>query len=224
MKLLAIETATESCSVALSVDGEVRERSLVSPRGHADLLLPWVDELLSEGALTLSELDAIAFSRGPGSFTSLRIGIGATQGLAWGADIPVVPVSSLQSAAQASAEHGVKAAIVALDARMNEVYCGTFRLDNQGLMQPVGIEQVCAPSVVASLENTGWSGVGVGFERYDELVSFSQSLDSVHTNVWPDARAMLKLSEVWLKNNAALPADQAQAIYLRDNVARKPQP
>ena len=121
MKLLAIETATESCSVALSVEGQVFERSIVSPRAHADLLLPWVEELLSEGKLTLKELDAIAFSRGPGSFTSLRIGIGATQGLAWGADIPVVPVSSLQSAAQASVERGVTAAIVALDARMNEV-------------------------------------------------------------------------------------------------------
>jgi tRNA threonylcarbamoyladenosine biosynthesis protein TsaB len=223
VKLLAIETATESCSVALSVEGEVRERSLVSPRGHADLLLPWVEELLAEGALALSELDAIAFSRGPGSFTSLRIGIGATQGLAWGADIPVIPISSLQSTAQVSAGFGVKAAIVALDARMNEVYCGTFHLDDKGLMQPVGEEQVCPPSVVTKLESKGWSGVGVGFERYEELVEFSNVLESVHSDIWPGARAMLQLSEDWIKNNQPLPAEQAQAVYLRDNVARKSQ-
>ncbi|MFT5371872.1 MAG: tRNA threonylcarbamoyladenosine biosynthesis protein TsaB, partial [Lysobacterales bacterium] len=127
MKLLAIETATESCSVALAIDGQIRSRESMQIRGHAELLLPWIEELLAEGELALSGLDALVFSRGPGSFTSLRIGIGVTQGLAWGADIPVVPVSSLQSTAQAVVDRGVSSAIVALDARMNEVYCGTFK-------------------------------------------------------------------------------------------------
>jgi len=132
MKILAIETASESCSVALSLDGVLRERSSLAPRGHAERLLPWVQELLAEAGIALQDLDAVAFSRGPGSFTSLRIGIGVAQGLAWGAGLPVVPVSSLRSAAQAAVAHGVQAAMVALDARMDEVFSGLYRLDEQG--------------------------------------------------------------------------------------------
>ena len=94
MKLLAIETATETVSVALELNGEVHERYLHAPRQHAELLLPWVEELLAEAGVGFSVLDAIAFSRGPGSFTSLRIGIGVVQGLAWASDCPVIPVSS----------------------------------------------------------------------------------------------------------------------------------
>ena len=100
MNLLAIETATETVSVALSLNGEIRERYEHAPRKHAELLLPWVESLLAEGGIGFSELDTIAFSRGPGSFTSLRIGIGIVQGLAWASDCPVVPVSSLAATAQ----------------------------------------------------------------------------------------------------------------------------
>ena len=222
MKILAIETATESCSVALSIDGEVRERSALAPRGHAELLLPWVSELLAEGEISLQQLDALAFSRGPGSFTSLRIGIGVTQGLAWGAEIPVVPVSSLQTTAQVAAGEGVNAAIVALDARMNEVYCGAFRTDAQMIMRPVIEEMVCAPEKVTELEFDGWSGIGNGFARYEQLGEFAGSLESVHAEIWPTATAMIPLAKDWMKSNEPLTADQAQPVYLRDNVAAKP--
>lgn len=221
MKLLAIETATESCSVALAIDGQIRSRESMEPRGHANLLLPWVKELLAEGEIALSDLDAVVFSRGPGSFTSLRIGIGVTQGLAWGADIPVIPVSSLQSTAQVAAAEGVKSAIVALDARMNEVYSGTFRLDDSGLMRAVGKEMVCSPEVLIKLETDGWTGVGMGFERYPELAEFSKSLDSVFPDTWPSAVAMIPLAKDWLKDHSPLPAEQAQPVYLRDKVAEK---
>ncbi len=222
MKILAIETATECCSVALSIDGELRERSALAPRGHAELLLPWVSELLAEGAVSLQDLDALAFSRGPGSFTSLRIGIGVTQGLAWGAEIPVVPVSSLQSTAQVAAGEGVKAAIVALDARMNEVYSGAFRLDDQQLMQAVGKETVCAPERVAAPDDGAWSGVGNGFARYPELSALGENLNSLHAETWPSAAAMVTLATHWMKSNKPLAAEQAQPVYLRDKVARKP--
>ncbi len=222
MKLLAIETATESCSVALAIDGQVRERAALAPRGHADHLLPWISELLAAGGVALSDLDALVFGRGPGSFTSLRIGIGVTQGLAWGADIPVVPVSSLLSTAQVAAGKGVKSAIVALDARMSEVYCGTFQLGKQGLMQPVSEEMVCPPEVVTKLDADGWSGVGIGFERYAQLAEFSASLESVHADTWPCAAAMIPLAGAWLEKNTPLPAEQAQPVYLRDKVAEKP--
>jgi tRNA threonylcarbamoyladenosine biosynthesis protein TsaB len=221
MKLLAIETATESCSVALAIDGQVRARSALEPRAHAGLLLPWVGELLAEGGIALGGLDALVFSRGPGSFTSLRIGIGVTQGLAWGAGIGVVPVSSLHCAAQVAAGEGVSSAIVALDARMNEVYCGTFQLDAQRVMQPAGTERVCAPGRVTKLESSGWSGVGNGFGRYPQLSDFSGKLDSVHADTWPDAAAMVPLAEHWLQTHEPLPARLAQPVYLRDKVASK---
>ena len=222
MKLLAIETATESCSVALSVHGELLSRSELAPRGHADLLLPWVTELLAEAELKITGLDAIAFSRGPGSFTSLRIGIGVTQGLAWGADLPVVPVSSLQSTAQSAAAHGVTSAIVALDARMNEVYCGSFQQDESGLMRAVSKEMVCPPDRVTAFESKGWTGVGNGFERYEALVEYSKTLDAVRTDTWPSASSMILLASDWLKDHDPVPAEQAQAVYIRDQVAVKP--
>jgi tRNA threonylcarbamoyladenosine biosynthesis protein TsaB len=222
MKLLAIETASEACSVALSIDGEVHQHFKVAPREHANLILPWVQSLLSTAGIGLSQLDALAFSRGPGSFTSLRIGIGVVQGLAWGADLPVVPVSSLQSAAQVAAGKGVRSAIVAIDARMNEVYCGTFTLAGNGLMQAVGDERVCPPGQLSALASSGWSGIGNGFERYDELAEFGTSLESVHPGVWPSAATIIPLAEQWLESRDPLPASQAQPVYIRDKVAQKP--
>jgi tRNA threonylcarbamoyladenosine biosynthesis protein TsaB len=222
LKLLAIETATESCSVALTIDGQVRSRESKQERGHAVLLLPWINELMAEASVEISDLDAVAFSQGPGSFTSLRIGIGVTQGLAWGADIPVIPVSSLQSTAQAAVDRGVSSAIVALDARMNEVYCGTFKLDDSGLMQPAREEMVCAPVVVTGFETRGWTGLGMGFERYPQLAEFSLGLDAVYADSWPCAKAMISLAKAWLETHSPLPAEQAQAVYLRDKVANKP--
>ena len=148
MKLLAIETATETCSVALTVNGEVLEYYRHAPREHAELLLPWIEKLLAEAGMVFSSLDAIAFSRGPGSFTSLRIGIGVVQGLAWAADLPVIPVSSLAATAQTAVGEGIGSALTALDARMNEVFAGTFKLNSDGVMAPVDEERVCSPEDV----------------------------------------------------------------------------
>lgn len=221
MNILAIESATESCSVALAYRGAVHVRTAVAPRSHAESLLPWVAELLDEARVRLEDLDALAFSRGPGSFTSLRIGIGVAQGLAWGAGLPVIPVSSLHCAAQAAVAEGVTSALVALDARMNEVYCGRFHLDGEGLMQPAGDERVCPPGEI-QVENAGeWSGVGNGFERFEALTTLGVSMHSVHPGVWPQAAAMIPLAEDWAANNTLLHAAQAQPVYLRDKVAEK---
>ena len=222
MKLLAIETAFEQCSVALSIDGDVLERSLHAPRQHAALLLPWVQDLLSEAGMRLQGLDALAFSCGPGSFTSLRIGIGVAQGLAWGAELPVIPVSSLQCAAQVASGEGVAKALVAMDARMGEVFCGRYESDEAGVMQPAGEEQVCAPGIAAALVGETWSGVGNGFERYSELAASTAGLASIHAGTWPQARAMIPLAAAWLDRNDPVPAELAQPVYLRDKVAEKP--
>lgn len=222
MNLLAIETATETCSVALCVDGETRERYRQAPRQHAELLLPWVGELLAEAELSYASIDAIAFSRGPGSFTSLRIGIGVVQGLAWASDRPVIPVSSLAATAQAAAADGVGAALVALDARMDEVFTGAFRVNDNGIMQPVSDELVCPPEDVGVPAVPETFGIGNGFERYGALAALAAQLRGVRAEVWPKASAVLQLAQEWLKTNEPLPAEQAQPVYLRDDVAKKP--
>lgn len=220
MKLLAIETASESCSVALALGDDVLERFELAPRLHAEKLLPWVAEILADAGVTLASLDAIAFSRGPGSFTSLRIGIGVVQGLAWGASLPVIPVSSLQATAQAIAHSGVQRAWVALDARMNEVFTARFEAVD-GVMQPVGEERVCAPASAVERPLEGWTGVGNGFERYPELVACAAELREVQADAWPHASAVCQLARHWAQNHQPLPAEQAQPVYLRDQVAIK---
>lgn len=218
MKLLAIETSTETCSVALSLDGERRERFEHAPRGHARLLLPWVESLLAEAGLRLPQLDAVAFSRGPGSFTALRIGIGVTQGLAWGADLPVVPVSSLQATAQGVDRDGV---LVAMDARMNEVFAGAFRRQDH-IMRPAGEEAVLLPEAVTVPPEGAWCGAGNGFDRFEPLRALAARLEGVIIDAWPRAAAVAELAEDWLRDHEPLPPEQAQPVYLRDRVAEKP--
>lgn len=221
MNLLAIETATETISVALATNGEVLERYRHAPRQHAELLLPWVEQLLAEAGVSFTSLDAIAFSRGPGSFTSLRIGIGVVQGLAWASDRPVIPVSSLAATAQTAIDDGVNSALVALDARMNEVFTGTFEANSNGIMIPVGDEKVCSPGDVQLPAGSETYGIGIGFERYSALGKLSAQLAGVRPDIWPKASSVLKLAQAWLHTHEALPAEQAQPVYLRDNVAKK---
>lgn len=223
MNLLAIESATESVSVALSVNDEIVERYRHAPRLHAELLLPWAEQLLAEAGIGFKDIDAFAFSRGPGSFTSLRIGIGIVQGLAWASDRPVIPVSSLAATAQTAADMGVDSALVALDARMNEVFTGTFEVNDNRIMIPVSDEKVCSPDDVQLPVNVETYGVGIGFERYQALQLLSENLAGVQQDIWPKASSVLKLAQEWLLTHEALPAEQAQPVYLRDNVAKKMQ-
>ncbi len=222
MNLLAIETSTETCSVALGIEGEVLENYEHAPRQHAELLLPWVEQLLADAGIGFSSIDAIAFSRGPGSFTSLRIGIGVVQGLAWAANLPVIPVSSLAATAQAAVEQGVGSALVALDARMNEVFTGTFEVNSKGLMVPVCAEKcVVLPKALHRPLHSQTFGIGNGFERYPALAGLSGQLSGIRSDVWPKASSMLLLAREWLNSNEPLCAEQAQPVYLRDNVAKK---
>ena len=221
MNLLAIETSTETCSAALAIDGEVLERYQHAPRLHAELLLPWIEQLLGDAGIGFSSIDAIAFSRGPGSFTSLRIGIGVVQGLAWASDRPVIPVSSLAATAQTAANEGIDAALVALDARMKEVFTGTFKLNSKGIMVPVAAEKVCAPEAVQVPEYSETYGIGNGFDRYPALEKLSGHLLGIRPDIWPKASSILLLAKEWLNTHEPLSADQAQPVYLRDNVAKK---
>lgn len=223
MNLLAIETASETCSVALGINGEVRELYRHAPRQHAELLLPWVEQMLADAGIGYASLDAIAFSRGPGSFTSLRIGIGVVQGLAWASDRPVVPVSSLAATAQTVVASGVDVALVALDARMDEVFTGAYRANENGIMTALSAEQVCPPENVRVPVPGKTFGIGNGFDRYAALGALSAELLGVRADVWPRASAVLTLAQDWLRTHEPLSAELAQPVYLRDDVAQKQQ-
>ena len=145
------------------------------------------------------------------------------QGLAWASDCPVVPVSSLAATAQSVVSDGVGSALVALDARMNEVFTGMFEANSDGIMIPVREESVCAPAEVSAPVHTKTYGVGIGFERYPELRDLAGGLQGILADTWPRAFCVLQLAKAWLATHEALPAERAQPVYLRDNVAKKPQ-
>ena len=150
MKILALDTATEACSAALLIDSDLRSRELELGRGHAEQILPMIDELLAEAGMVLAKIDAIAFGRGPGGFTGVRLAASVTQGLAFAAGIPVVPVSDLAAVAQKviGSEPGAHRVVVCNDARMSEVYWGCFERGPSDLARPVGEEKVSPPGQV----------------------------------------------------------------------------
>jgi len=226
-KLLAIETSTEACSVALHSNGETSEFNEYAPMRHAELLLPAIQSLLDTAGLALADLDAIAFGRGPGSFTSLRIGIGVVQGLAWGAGLPVIPVSSLAAVAQAVTAVTTAEALricVAMDARMQEVYTANFQRRDDGFVMASSEEQVCSPSLVSVPEDGLFIAAGNGFDRFDELQPLAAKAAECHVDIWPRASVICKLALKWLESNEPLTAGLAQPVYVRNNVASKPAP
>lgn len=227
LRLLAIEAATETCSVALYQDGEIIERFEHAPRRHAALLLPWVEAMTAEAGISLAQLDAIAFGRGPGSFTGLRIAAGVTQGLAFGAGVPVVPVSTLAALARGAREASGQAKILAaLDARMKEVYWGAYQFDADGNAVLAGEEHVCLPDAVPVSEGEGWFGAGSGWASYGDVLAERCGLPvTACLPDWqPHAADVARLAVIEFQSGQAIPPEQASPIYLRDNVADKPKP
>jgi tRNA threonylcarbamoyladenosine biosynthesis protein TsaB len=224
-KILSIETSSESCSVALSFEGDIRERFEQAPMRHAELVLPMVEDLLTEAGISLRQLDAIAFGRGPGSFTGLRIGIGVVQGLAWGARRPVVPISSLAAVAQTFFDRhqpgSLKRVCVAMDARMQEVYTAQFALAADGLVESASEERVCTPESIEFADSEPVGAAGNGFARYDSLARSGAMLAWCVPDCWPHAAAISRLAARWLQSNAPLPAHEAQPVYIRDKIAEK---
>ena len=225
--LLALDTATEACSVALLHDGKVLSHYEVAPRLHAQRLLPMIQELLGEAGLALSALDAIAFGRGPGAFTGVRIAIGVVQGLAFALDRPVLPVSNLAVLAQrALREHGAQQVAAAIDARMDEVYFGHYALVD-GVMTLVGEEVVSEPAALVQARDklTGAvSCVGTGFETYGETLGGLADVLMPSQVRFPAAADMLPLArQAWFAGEA-VPVEQATPVYLRDKVTWKKLP
>lgn len=228
MKLLALDTASGQCSVALQVDADVRFRAVLTARDHARLLLPLVDELLVEAGLVLGALDGIAFGRGPGSFTGVRIAAAVTQGLAAGAGLPVLPVSSLRALAAQARRRVLEAGetlpdgalLGCMDARMGEVYWGLF---GPGLQDAP--EQVAPPQAlqVAGFPATA-AAAGKGLSAWPQIADSLQLPPArLFADAEPHALDVLQLAAADLAGGAAWQdAALAQPVYLRNEVVQLP--
>jgi tRNA threonylcarbamoyladenosine biosynthesis protein TsaB len=223
MRVLALDTSTECCSVALLLDGDMRLRAEITERSHADLVLPMVDALLTEAGLGLEDLDGIAFGRGPGAFTGLRIAAGVVQGLAFGAGLRVAPVSSLAAVALQVAAAPGEAVLVCNDARMGEVYWGVFGREADGHVSALVPESVSAPDMVGDGVPPAAHAAGNALVRHPALLArlSAQGLQ-IHDGLLPRADAVARLGAQVLAAGQGLPADQALPVYVRDDVARPP--
>lgn len=222
MKILAVDTATEACSAALYIDGEIQERFEIAPREHTRLLLPMVDSLMAEAELRPQQLDAIAFGCGPGSFTGIRIATGVMQGIAYGADLPVVPVSTLAAISQAclqKTEYDI--VFTAVDARMDEIYWAVYQRDAEGFAQLVGKERVQPATEVDALQLTGY-GIGSGWLRYQQALTarLNEQIIAYDADYLPHSAEIALLGAVGVQRQQTVSVYQAMPVYLRDKVAK----
>lgn len=221
-RLLAIETSTPACSAALSIDGEVLERYALAPRQHAALMLPMIESLLLEAGISMSQLDALAFGRGPGSFTGVRIAASVIQGIAFAADLPVVPVSTLAALALGGMRMaGATQVMAALDARKDEVYWGCYAAGENDAVVLVGAERVCIPADVDCPESGDWIGVGSGWEPHGETLiqRTGERVVRVVPDFEPRAGEVARLALPDYRDGIMVDAGAAVPVYLRNNVA-----
>ncbi len=228
--LLALDTSTEACSVALWHKGEKTHLDELAQRTHTKRILPMVDELLANSGINLKQLDALAFGRGPGSFTGVRVGAGIAQGLALGADLPVIAVSNLTAMAQAAFElHQVENVVAAIDARMNEVYFSQVKrekvrseLGEFFQWNPVIEEQVCQPEkVLEQFSDLTAYRVGTGWAAYPQFKNSGLEGSDI---ILPSAQYMLELALTDYAQNKIISALEIEPVYLRNEVTWKKLP
>lgn len=216
--ILAIETSAELASCALLVGDNVIARATPGVRSHSQSILPMVQELLCEAGLKLADCDAVAFGAGPGSFTGVRTACGVAQGLAYGANLPVLPMVTLESMAEACrAASGALEVLAVLDARMGEVYWAQYRFD--GGWTEVVAPTLSAPQDVAPLPAGGLQACGNGFTEYADAFAGKPFAPGALLEIMPHAREMAQLARAALAAGQGVPAAQAQPIYLRNKVA-----
>ena len=223
-KILALDASTDACSVALYIDGAATHIFELAAKSHTQRLLPMVDEILRAANCSLQDLNAIAYGRGPGSFTGLRICMGVVQGLAFGANLPVIPISTLQAMAQGFLVDNPNTSLpllVALDARMDEIYWGLFNADNipttlsgEFVMKPA---DVCAQEIITDLSQQ-FIAIGPGWHYADlQKIIPAQLIQNVH----PNAKDVLTLAIDAFQRGQAISILDAQPVYLRDSVSWK---
>ncbi|MCB5186513.1 tRNA (adenosine(37)-N6)-threonylcarbamoyltransferase complex dimerization subunit type 1 TsaB [Methylobacillus caricis] len=220
MNILALDTSTEYLSLALLLDGRLIQREMLAGQSHSQRILPLLRELLDEAGVELSDLDGIAFGAGPGSFTGLRIGCGVAQGLALGADLPVVGVSTLLALAEDA--QGADKVIACLDARMGEVYHAAY------IKQGAGWKEVVAPGLykpedVPAVEGSGWTGAGSGWQSYAEALQqcYVGQAGNLLPEAYPRAAAIAALALPGFLAGEGRIADEAAPVYIRNKVALK---
>ncbi len=223
VKLLAIDTSGETCSAALLIDGAVQQTIEHAPRRHAELILGMMEQLLKHAGIQLGALDALAFGRGPGSFTGVRIAASVVQGAAFGATLPVVPISTLAAIAQGQFRRtGQRHLLAALDARMDEVYWGCYSVGEDGLATPCCEECVSAPERISAPPGNAWTGVGPGWSVHGQALSqrLGDRLDSINPHGLCEARDIATLAVEALLAGRHVPPERAIPVYLRDQVTR----
>jgi tRNA threonylcarbamoyladenosine biosynthesis protein TsaB len=223
MKLLAIDTATEACSAALYINGAITERYELAPREHTKLILPMIDSLMAEAKIEAQDLDALAFGRGPGSFTGVRIATGIIQGIAFAADLPIVPVSTLAAIAQDCIENTENDCIfTAVDARMNEIYWAVYQRNPEDIAELSGQEAVGPVANIDCLGQKGF-GIGSGWKIYEAELNAKSGdfISDCDANYLPKASVIARLGVYGFNNNQAVSVEQAMPVYLRDKVAKK---
>jgi tRNA threonylcarbamoyladenosine biosynthesis protein TsaB len=218
LKILAIDTSTEYCSVAL-LDGEITSQEILAGQRHSELVLPMVKRILDEAGLTLAQLDGIGFGAGPGSFTGLRIACGVAQGLAFGAGLPVIGICTLEALAH---EAGGGFVIAALDARMSEIYHAAYEKTAAGwrsISEPV----LCQPASAPLLQGTEWTGCGSGFDLYDQVLldRYHGQIHDIVRGLRPHARAMVELAAPRFARGLGIDPAAAAPLYIRNKVALK---
>lgn len=220
MKILALETSTEFCSAALYLNGEIFNKEVLAGHRHSEILLPLIQEILSEAGLTLQQIDGIAFGAGPGSFTGLRIACGVAQGLAYAVDLPVVGISTLEAVAQKVGEQKI---IVALDARMGEIYHAAYQKLMSHDWKIISPPTLCSPQYAPSLSDNGWDGCGSGFDVYSKELSilYNKSIHRIHYKLHPQAREIAQLSLPRFTDGSNTDPINAIPVYIRNKVALK---
>ncbi|KAF0806964.1 hypothetical protein A167_03088 [Alcanivorax sp. S71-1-4] len=220
MKLIGIETATESCSVALWQDGDLLERFEMAPRRQTELVLPMVEALLAEAGLTASQLDGVAFGRGPGAFTGVRVAVAVAQGLAFAIDRPVLGISTLASAALAAFDRGARGPLLtAFDARMNELYLAVYAQQGDSDALQVLVEDCLAsPLALPALPREVRTGTGSGDVHRAALQQALPALEEWLPDGYPRAATIVRLAAPGFAAGEGVDAAQARPVYLRDQV------
>ena len=219
MNILALDTSTEHCSVALWRDGVVHERAVRAGQGHSAMLTGMVDTVLAEGGLRLAMLDGIAYGQGPGSFTGLRIACAVAQGLAFPAAIPLAGIGTLHAMALAC---GTAKVVCCLDARMQEIYHAAYVRQGDAYIE-VSAPRVCAPAIAPELPGDGWTGCGSGFAAYRDVLQqrYGAALATIDDAVYPHAGDIARLAAPLFAAGRGIRAEEAAPLYIRDKVALK---
>ena len=223
MNLLAIETSTDACSVALLCGTEIKTDHRMAAQQHGRIVLPMIDALMAQAELPVNQLDGVVFGCGPGSFTGVRIAVALTQGIALGADVGVLGISTMNSVAQGAYRlHGDQNLAVSIDARMGEVYFAAYTLQDADVMSPVTEEFLCRPDKLPDLLNIierRWAGSGA--ERYSDVLSekYAVPIEAIRKDVWPNALDLIALAIPKVQAGQLKPSEMAMPVYLRNKVA-----